>query len=74
MNENKPLSIAIQEARNDIANAINKQTLHSSIMRMIIKEIYDEVCVLDNQIIASEKEKYDSSQEQNDMIKDNSME
>lgn len=74
MNENKPLSIAIQEARNDIANAINKQTLHSSIMRMIIKEIYDEVCILDNQIIASEKEKYDSSQEQNDMIKDNYME
>lgn len=64
--KDKPISILIQEAKNDIAEAINKQELHSSILRMLLKEIYDEVCMLDSQIVTKEKADYENSLKSSD--------
>lgn len=60
----KPISILIQEAKSDIVESINKQQLHSSIIRMILKEIYDEVCGLDAQICENEAKEYEKSQKE----------
>lgn len=57
----KPLSVTIQEARTAIVDAINRQPLHAAILRMILKEIYDEVCMLDNKIAVQEKSEYEES-------------
>lgn len=39
----KPISLIINEAKNELTNAVNSLQLHPSILEMVIKDLYNEV-------------------------------
>jgi len=52
----KPISVMIHDMKNDVLNTITKHNLHPSITRMIIGDIYREICaVADSQYIQEQK-------------------
>ena len=54
----KPVSMIIEETKQSLADTINNCKLHPSIIEMIVKDIYFEVCQLNMANIAKEKEQY----------------
>ena len=58
MENNKPISIIIEELRNNIILTINNSKLPVCITEMIFKDIYEEIENLKVQELNQDKEKY----------------
>jgi len=56
----KPISIAIEELRQNIINSINTSNLPPSVVEMIVKDVYVEVNNLKSQEYNKAVEKYNS--------------
>lgn len=57
----KPISVMIQEMKKDVLNTITKHNIHPSIARMVVGDIYREICaVADNQYL-QEQEAYENA-------------
>lgn len=54
----KPVSMIIEETKQLLADAINNCKLHPSIIEMIVKDVYLEVCQLNMVNTTKEKEQY----------------
>lgn len=55
----KPLSVRINEAKQNIVDCINEQHLHVSILEPIVKEIYEQVHMLAQQQYEVEKKQWE---------------
>lgn len=56
-NTQKPISVTIQEFKNDIFTIVKNHQLHPSIVEMVMKDMYLEIKNLaDNQLKLEEKE------------------
>jgi hypothetical protein len=55
---NKPISVAIDELRENLTNVINTCGLHISIVDTVVAQIYGEVHHKEREIFESEKAKY----------------
>ena len=58
MEKQKPISMMIQETKQSLAEVINKSNLHPSIIELIVKDMYVEICQLNIANTAREKEQY----------------
>lgn len=54
----KPLSLIIDDFKTDLANVINNSNLPPVILKPVIKEIYDEIKLLQVQELQNDKIKY----------------
>lgn len=54
----KPVSLLIQETRNNIINILNESKLHSSILELIIKDIMNDVINASTRVKNKELEEY----------------
>ena len=54
----KPISLVIGEFRENLAKTINESGLHISLIEMVVKEIYLEVCNQAEVISIREKNEY----------------
>lgn len=62
----KPLSLAIEETKNNLIQVINTSNLTPVLLKPIIKDIYDEVQALYIQELQADRKKYEESlKEQN---------
>lgn len=59
----KPISMIIEETKQELISVINKCQLHPSLTEMILKDIYTEISMLSMNIRNQEKEKYLQEQE-----------
>jgi len=59
----KPISVQINEAKENIVNVINEQHLHPTILEPIIKEIYLSIQQAAIQVYEKEKKEYEESQQ-----------
>lgn len=59
----KPLSVAITEVKKGIASIINGSGLPIYISEMIVKDIYNDIVQVSNQVKDTEYTKYVQSQE-----------
>lgn len=57
----KPLSLAIEDAKNSIITAINESKLTPVLLKPIVKEIYDEIVVLSAKEIQDDRIKFEKS-------------
>lgn len=57
----KPIEILIEEAKQNICNAINEAALPHYIMLPILKELYEEYVLLSRQAAVNAKQKYDQA-------------
>lgn len=57
----KPLSLAIEDAKNSIITAINESKLTPVLLKPIVKEIYDEIVVLSAKEIQADRLKFEES-------------
>lgn len=57
----KPLSLAIEDAKNSIITAINESKLTPVLLKPIVKEIYDEIVVLSAKEIQDDRLKFEKS-------------
>lgn len=56
----KPASLLIQEARNNIINILNESKLHPSILELIMKDIMNDVINASTRIKNKELEEYNN--------------
>ena len=66
----KPISLIIEEAKTNIANAVNGTNLHPSILLPIIKNVYEEVLHIAQLQYNKEKQEYEiaiSKEKQNNV-------
>ena len=61
----KGLNLRIQEAKEDIASAINKTKLPPGVILMILQEFTMQAQTQNAQMIAAEKQKYEEEVEKN---------
>ena len=54
----KPVSMLIEETQKSLTDIINKCRLHPSIVEMIVKDIYLELCQFNAVNTMKEKEQY----------------
>lgn len=54
----KPLSVAIVDLKNDIANAVNNSGIPIYIAEMVLKEMLNEISTISNQIREQEQAQY----------------
>ena len=66
----KPLSVAITEVKKGIASIINGSGLPIYISEMIVKDIYNDIVQVSNQVKDTEYTKYVQSQEINNVEKE----
>lgn len=57
----KPISVMIQEMKNDVLYAVTKHNLHPSITRMVIGDIYREICTVADHQYLQERETYENA-------------
>lgn len=57
----KPISVIITNVNNEIIDILQKYNLHPSVARLIVKDIYTQVCTLADTQAEAEKEKYEKS-------------
>lgn len=60
----KPISVVLEELKQDIINSINNTNLPICIIEPIIKDLYNEIAVLSKQQLLKDKEKYEESQKE----------
>lgn len=58
----KPISVLIQEMKNDTLSAITKHNLHPSIARMVVGELYQEICTVADKQYLREREAYEHAE------------
>ncbi len=58
----KPLSLVINEFRANIENIINNSNLPPYIIEPILKDYYNQIAVLSNNVCISEMEEYSKKQ------------
>ena len=63
----KPISVQINEAKQNIVDCINEQHLHASILEPIVKEIYEQVHMLAQQQYEVEKKQWEEQEEQKEV-------
>lgn len=63
----KPISVQINEAKQNIVDCINEQHLHVSILEPIMKEIYEQVHMLAQQQYEVEKKQWEEQEEQKEV-------
>lgn len=63
----KPISVQINEAKQNIVDCINEQHLHVSILEPIVKEIYEQVHMLAQQQYEVEKKQWEEQEEQKEV-------
>lgn len=73
MNE-KPLSVAITEVKKEIASIINDSDLPIYISEMIMKDIYNDIVQISNQVKETEYDQYIQAQEIRKIDKENNKE
>lgn len=56
---NKPVSIILDEFRNDIANIVNNSGLHPCIIEPVFKDLYNEINILAKKQLELDKEQYE---------------
>ncbi len=67
----KPLSVAITEVKKGIASIINGSGLPIYISEMIVKDIYNDIVQVSNQVKDTEYTQYMQSQEIDNVEKEN---
>lgn len=67
----KPLSVAIAEVKKGIASIINGSGLPIYISEMIVKDIYNDIVQVSNQVKDTEYTQYMQSQEIDNVEKEN---
>ena len=60
----KPISVVLEELKQDIINSINNTNLPICIIEPIIKDLYNEIAILSKQQLAKDKEEYEKSQKE----------
>lgn len=70
----KPLSVAITEVKKGIASIINESGLPIYISEMIVKDIYNDIVQVSNQVKNSEYAQYVQAQEITKIEKENNKE
>lgn len=72
-NIQKPVSVIIEETKGNLAKVINESGLHLSLIEMIFKDMYLEVCNQAERIYVREKAAYEQLclQKENDSNVDN---
>lgn len=60
-NNQKPLSLIIEDAERTIAEAINATALSPVLLEPIIKKYYDEIVVLKQQQIKQDRDAYEKA-------------
>ena len=58
MEINKPISIAIHDAKEDIVKTINKHNLPASVLLLLMKDIMTEVTILDSKVYNQDLQNY----------------
>lgn len=69
----KPISVMIQEMKNDVLNTITRHNIHPSITRLVLGDIYREICAVADSQYLQERDAYeraDSSKEKKDSSKE----
>ena len=61
----KPASVLIEEFKTDLCNIINTSPLHISVKELVLKNIYNEVNLINTQILIEEKTEYENTQKGN---------
>lgn len=61
----KPLSLLIEEARENITNAINDTGLNPVLLEPIIKELYNEIRILKEKQYQMDLEQYQNDLDEN---------
>lgn len=56
----KPISVTIEEARQNIVKCINEQNLHPSILEPIMKDIYEQVKLASVHTYEKEKQAWEN--------------
>lgn len=54
----KPITIQIEEIKDNLANILNNSNLPLFVIRYILKDLYSEVCNLYNQQVINDKTEY----------------
>ena len=60
----KPISIILEELKQDIANSINNSQLPLAIIEPVMKDLYNEIVTLAQKQLIKDKENYKKSQEE----------
>ena len=60
----KPISVVLEELKQDIINSINNTNLPICIIEPIIKDLYNEIAALSRQQLLKDKEEYEKSQKE----------
>lgn len=58
----KPISVMIHEMKNDILTTITKHNIHPSIARMVVGDIYREICAVADSQYIREQEEYNKAE------------
>lgn len=59
----KPVSIIIEEFKQEVAEAVNKTKLPLCIIEPVVKDLYTEIAALSKQQLEVDKKKYEEEQE-----------
>jgi hypothetical protein len=54
----KPITIQIEEIKDNLTNILNNSNLPLFVIRYILKDLYSEVCNLYNQQVINDKTEY----------------
>lgn len=60
MNNNKPISVILDDFKNELVKVINDSQLPLCLVKPIIKEIYDEVSVVANQQLQQDRQAWEA--------------
>ena len=71
-NINKPISLLIEDGKNEIIKAINETNLPATILELIIKDIYIEIQKLKERELIQAQQEYQNQKENNTDIKETS--
>lgn len=58
----KPISVMIQEMKNDVLNTITRHNIHPSITRLVLGDIYREICAVADSQYLQERKSYENAE------------
>lgn len=63
MENNKPISIILDDLKNNIADQINQSGLHPCLVESVLKDLYEEVRMLAARQLEQDKQAWEQSQQ-----------
>lgn len=66
MDKQKPITVAIDDCKKDIAKLINDSNLPLCVLEFIVRDIYNEIHILSDRQLQEDREKYTQQNAENE--------